>query len=186
MDYMIWLSFYKDVEFSEKAWSKEQFDELSRGDLNDLVLIYNSCMDRLSNEEMKKIAISSNFTNYFYLCSDNVSEFFGKKILDLTFFQTMLASYGRLFKNIQENNSDIPESVLSDPDALMDFAKSKNSEGQGASSKARDSEGGYSRVGATTEDMIDAGVSSKAAKGLHSIAEEKGRALNWQDFATLS
>jgi hypothetical protein len=185
VDYMIWLSFYEDAEFNKKAWSKREFDELSRGDLNDLVLMYNSCMDRLSNEEMKKIAISSNFTNYFYLCADNVSEFFGKKILDLTFFQTMLASYGRLFKNIQENNSDIPESALSDPDAMMDFAKSKNSEGESAASKVRDSEGSYSRVGATTEDMIDAGVSAKGAKDLHDIAKEKGGALGGEDFATM-
>ena len=179
---MIWLSFYKDKKFKKRAWTKESFDELSKGELNNLIGVYNAAISTLSEAKLKKISIMPSFTNYFYLSSENVSEFFGKKILDLTFYQTMLASYGKLFKSIQENNSDIPDSVLGDPDALLDFAKSK-SEGDSAAKKVADSEGGYSRVGATNEDMIDAGVSSSSAKDIHALAKAKGGTLGWQDFA---
>jgi hypothetical protein len=182
MNYMIWLSFYKDKKLKKRAWLKEEFDELSKAELNELVGAYNGAIGSLSDSRLKKISVMSSFTNYFYLASDNVSEFFGKKILDLTFYQTILASYGKLFKNIQENNSDIPDSVMGDPDAMIDFAKSKSESG---SSKAIDTEGGYSRVGATKEDMIDAGVSSSSAKDLHDIAKDKGGNLGWEDFATM-
>jgi len=182
MNYMIWLSFYKDKDFKEKAWEKEGFDDLPRTELNDLVAIYNLKMASLSLDKVKKMAISGFFTNYFYLSSDDIPGFFGKKMLDLTFFQTTLASYGKMFKNIQENNSDIPESISRDPDALLDFAKSKT-EGESASAKVADSDGGYSRVGATNQDMIDAGVSSSSAKDLHQLAKSRGGTLGWQDFA---
>jgi hypothetical protein len=183
MNFMIWLSFYKDKEFCKKAWSKEEFDDLPRPQLNELVNLYNLKMETLSMPKIKKISISPIFTNYFYLSADNVADFFGKKMLHLTFFQTTLASYGRMYKNIQENHSDIPEAILNDPDGLLDFAKSKNSGNE--KSKAVDSEGGYSKVGATKEDMIDAGVSSSTAKDLHDIAKEKGGSLGWEDFATM-
>lgn len=182
MNHMIWLSFYKDKKLKKQAWGKESFDDLPRGELNELIAIYNLKMNSLSVSKIKKISISSTFVNYFYLSADDVSGFYGKKILDLTFFQTTLASYGKMFKNIQENNSDIPDSVVGDPDALIDFAKSK-SEGDSAAKKVADSEGGYSRVGATNEDMIDAGVSSSSAKDIHELAKAKGGTLGWQDFA---
>tara|TARA_B110000495_G_scaffold200108_1_gene214724 strand:+ start:521 stop:1498 length:978 start_codon:yes stop_codon:yes gene_type:complete len=181
MNYSVWLSFYIDEGLTEKAWDKEGFDSMDRADLNELIALYNLKMKEISISNLKKISISAVFSNYFYL-SDSVSDFFGKRILDLTFFQTSLASYGRMFKNIQENNSDIPESVLNDPDALFDFAKSKN-EGADVSSKLRDTEGAYSRVGATKEDMIDSGVSNSKAKDLHALSKEKGKALGWEDFA---
>ena len=181
MNHMIWLSFYTDKKLKTKAWSKEEFDDLPRAKLNELVSIYNLKMAELSPSNIKKISIFGGFVNYFYLSSDNIADFYGKKILELTFFQTTLASYGRMFKNIQENNSDIPDSVLGDPDALIDFAKSK-SKGDSAAKKVADSEGGYSRVGATNEDMIDAGVSSSSAKDIHALAKAKGGTLGWQDF----
>ena len=184
MNYLIWLSFYKDKKFKKRAWGKDDFDSLSRSELNEVVSLYNLKMVELSAERIKKIALSGFFTNYFYLAGDSISDFFGKRILDLTFFQTTLVSYGKMFRNIQENNSDIPDSVLGDPDALMDFAKSKSSS-EGSSSRSTETEGGYSRVGATKEDMIDAGVSSSSAKDLHDIAKEKGGKLGWQDFATM-
>ena len=182
MNYSVWLSFYEDEALTKKAWSKEEFDSLDRGDLNELIALYNLKMQELSISNIKKISISGIFVNYFYLSTESVSDFFGKKILDLTFFQTTLASYGRMFKNIQENNSDIPESVMNDPDALIDYAKSKN-ESKTHSAKVADSEGAYSKVGATKQDMIDAGVSSESAKWLHELAKQKGSALGWQDFA---
>lgn len=182
MNFMIWLSFYKDKEFGQRFWSKEEFDELPRDQINDLVFLYNSVMETLSAEKVKKLSLSPIFTNYFYLSADNVSDFFGKKVLSLTFLQTTLASWGKTFKNVQENNSDIPEGILDDPDALIDFAKSKSSEDSSVR-RPTDSEGGYSRVGATNQDMIDAGVSSSSAKDLHAIAKEKGGTLGWQDFA---
>ena len=72
--------------------------------------------------------------------------------------------------------------MLDDPDALMDYAKSKNQD-QSNAAKVKDSEGAYSRVGATKQDMVDAGVSSSSAKGLHELAKEKGSTLGWEDFA---
>jgi hypothetical protein len=180
MNHLIWLSFYKDSKFKKRAWKREEFDALSRAELSEVVALYNLKMMEISASNIKKIALSGFFTNYFYLTGDNIADFFGKRILDLTFFQTTLVSFGKMFKNIQENNSNIPESVLEDPDSLLDFAKSK-SENEG--SKAIDTEGGYSRVGATKEDMIDAGVSSAGAADLHDLARSKGGQLGWQDFA---
>jgi hypothetical protein len=182
MNYMVWLSFYKDKGFEQKTWSKEEFDDLPRPELNEVISLYNVIMSNLSLSIIKKISISPTFTNYFYLSADDISGFFGCKVLDLTFFQTTLASYGKMYKNIQENNSDIPESVINDPDALLDFAKSKTDD-SGGSKKAANSEGAYSRVGATNQDMVDAGVSSSGAKDLHDLAKAKGGTLSWQDFA---
>jgi hypothetical protein len=183
--FTVWGSLYSNKELSVHLYTKEEFDELSRAQLSDLVRFFNKVSSRFALEHTKRVSVLPTFTSYFNLIEGNMAGFFSRELLDLTFYQTSLLSYGRVFKSIFENYSDIPKGILRDPDAILDYAESQR-ENQGASksSKSNDEHGAYSRMGASNQDMKDAGVSSGEAKDLHAIAKEKGGELSWEDFAT--
>ena len=67
-------------------------------------------------------------TNIFYLCDDNVFNFYGKPVITLTFYKIEIYSYGRYFKSLIQTSEDkIPDHIVEDPDKLIEWAQaSKN------------------------------------------------------------
>lgn len=179
-NYIIQKSFFKDSNLDKPYLSKEDFDELSNGDILVLLNIYNEATEHLEIEKIKRLALSPFFTNYFNLCGENPYEFFSGKVALWTFYQINLINHAKVFKTILDSISDIPEHIKEDPNALMEFANSKSKRDE-YQERGQD-KGGYSVMGATNQDMNKLGIQEKGGVNLHNYASQKGGKLNLQDF----
>lgn len=121
--FFILRSFYKDKEGKTPLFSEDVFDEMEDSEVLEYTILYNKSMKLYNDNSIKKIAVQSFFQNIFYLAED-VYQFWGKPIKDLTIYQAELSSYGRYFKSIIQNSEhEIPDDIRSDPDRLISFTK---------------------------------------------------------------
>lgn len=119
--FCLFYSYYTDNKLQKQKFSQEEFDNLEFEDLFNLTNIYTNNSARFNDTVFKKIAISSFFLNLFILAEDDAYKFYGKPIIQLTFHQTELFSYGKYFKPIiQEYKNKLPADILSDPDKLIE------------------------------------------------------------------
>ena len=142
--------------FEKSLFTDEEFDELESALLNDLATYYHNYHFSLNSEVIKNIALSSVFLNMFYLCENNPQIFYGKSVINLTFHQIDLFSYGKYFKSILSNyQGKIPPNVMSDPDKLIDWIECTNN----AKDIMDDDKGGaLSLMGACREDYEYLGI----------------------------
>ena len=136
---------------------------------------------------IKRIALSGFFLNNFYLCKDNPKIYFGKPVVELTYNQSELFSYGRYFKHILSDmkNKPSPE-IMDDPDKLIEMYNI----GQNSSKMKQSAEDSDAStvVGATKEDLERMGMSSPSEdKGvsLSKEASKKGGKLSMDDLIKL-
>ena len=74
----------------EKLFGAEEFEELEENSLVELIGLYNRSTKKFDSNNLKKISLSPFFTNLFYLCENNAHVFFGKPLVNLTFYQIEL------------------------------------------------------------------------------------------------
>ena len=178
-------SFFKDPELKDPLYSQEEYEHVTTRDVSKLVNTYNKFHERFNDKNIRHLAIQD-FYKIYYSFSENSMDFFGRPILELTNFQLNLIMYTRIFKNIFEQNSDIPEKTQKDPDALLDYANSADKREEAKNKIEQATSGGSSIVGATTEDLEDLGLSNNAGKSLHEAAKEKGGSLSMKDLIDLN
>ena len=183
-DYYISKSFFKDEFFKEPLYSEKEYDELSYTDISKLILIHNQQFNLFSEENIQKLILEEFYFPYMPFCEDSV-QFFGLAVCKLTHNQLKLLLFTRIFKNIFDNNDNIPEKIRKDPQALLDYASSSK---KGKDLIEQDSEkGGASTiVGATKEDYEYMGVDTTKGKSLDQAAKSKGGSLNMQDLMNLA
>lgn len=116
-------SFFLDAKCESRYLTDIMFDDLSQTSMQDLIRAYNAEMETVSDKNIKHLAIQEFFQVYWSLGSENLYNFFGKPIAELTYFQVKLGSYGRMFKNILEKSEGIPDEVKADPDKLLDYVR---------------------------------------------------------------
>lgn len=179
-DYSVYLSFCKTPQL-DPLFTMEAFEELDKGELQQLVMLYNEVMIELSTENIKKIAISPFFVNYFNLTGDSPALFFSGPVSEFTYYQVNLLNYGRVFKSIFDNVPDIPEDVMDDPEKILDYAESTKKTEQ-SRTKAQESDG-YSVVGANEGDLKTMGLKDGTTKSIFDLAKEKGGNLSIKDLA---
>lgn len=123
-DFYIYSNLFEDEKLIQPASALADFDWFTGSELGNLIRDYNVLMDVCSGQNIKKLAMQLFFQEYFGLVGDNLTQFFGKPICQLTFFQVKLLNYGAHFRNIYQNNdvSKFPTNVLEDPDLLSDYA----------------------------------------------------------------
>ncbi len=119
-EYYIYFSLYKDAKLSERLLSEKEFKDLDDDGLGELIQIYNSKISIIDNNIIKKIALSPAFQNRYSQCDDNIFNFYGKPICELSYYQSEIATYGRYFKDIL-SKGNLPFGVKDDPDKLMDW-----------------------------------------------------------------
>jgi hypothetical protein len=182
------LSTYKDEFLEEKKFSNEEFDEFDDKELTYLVTLYNSGTFRFHGNNMQLVALNPIFLNFFYLCDDNAVNFYGKPIVELSFYQAELFGHGVRFKNIlSDTKSRPPDNIAEDPEKLIEWADA-NKNAESHLNRAEESEGGAatSLVGATKEDLEHLGIDTKTEGiSLQKAAEESGGSLNMQDLMKL-
>ena len=185
-EYYVFKTSFKDQDLKKPLFEKEQFEELQEKDIALLIKYYNSVSDKTEEENIKRIALSGFFLNNFYLCDDNPQIYYGKAVLDLTYSQNELFSWGRYFKSIlsEMKNKPHPE-VMDDPDKLIEiYNVGKNSEKARESSQNADA---TTVVGATKEDLERMGMQPPNPNGVNLAAEaaKKGGNLNMEDLIKL-
>ena len=126
-EYQIFKSVYLP-DLTTHLFTAEQFDDLSDIDLVKLVTSFNDKLKPLNEKNLKRIALAGFFLNFFYLCKDNPFTFWGKPVINLTFFQAELFGHAMFFKGILSNSqSRPPVEYMEDPDKLIDWYNSSRS-----------------------------------------------------------
>ena len=191
-EFYMYKSLYKDAKLTKMFFEEEGFEDISFRALNDLMVFYNERTIFHNEWNLKRVALSPFFLNYFYLCDDNPFTFFGKPVVDLTYLQTELFGYARYFKNLLSNCKNEPDKELyENPEKLIEYL-----EGQKMAEKLldkMDSSGKENQastvVGATKEDLKLAGIKSsdnmKGKKTLSEAVAEKGKSLSMEDMIKL-
>ena len=178
-DLTILHSLFRDKDLEILFFSPEDFDELERSDIYDLVSIYNEAFKKLSIENIKLLSLSGMFSNYYSVVEKDPCKMFNKGPLELTFFQLNLLNYAQVFRSIFKNIPNIPDEIKNDPDKLLEFAES-GSKNEAAVRKAQE-KGDPNRtragsmVGATKEDMKKMGMDTSTFVTPASMLEKTGK-----------
>lgn len=162
-DYYIIENLYLDKELSKKFLSADNFDYLLDSDVSKIVEAYNLAILPCSEANIKKLSIQDFFQSYFFLCSDNLHSFYGKPIVDLTFYQIKLGNYAKYFKGIFENHdmSKLPKDVKEDPDKIEQYILTSKESNKAIEQSKGDN---TSLVGATQEDLKALGLDKQVVK----------------------
>jgi len=181
----IYHCFFKDKDFKKKFFTEEEFEELDKFDLSRLYETYNKCLLNLSSDNIKQISIEPFFTSILNLFGSDVSKFFNRGHFDLSYYQINLLNYAKMFLNIFKNQ-EIPEKIRDNAVEIMDYIQDSDKKAQKikASKEKMQASSGYSYMGASREDMKEAGLDVSGAKDLHEIAQEEGKGgdLDMEDF----
>jgi hypothetical protein len=188
-DYYVYISLFKDTKFKDPLFSISEFDEVSENDLMALILHFNKTTRKYSQHNLKRIAISHFFLNNFYLCKDNPFTFYGKPVVELTYHQADLFSFGRYFKHIlSEMKSPLTNEMIEDPDKIIG---QHNIEQNKDSVLKDDGKAGSAStiIGATKEDLEALGVSATEDIGetidLNKAVSEKGGTMSMDELMKL-
>lgn len=149
------LGFFTDAGLTTPLLTREAIDELSDGETESLLFAYIDVINRFSSDTLRKIAVAPFFANYFYLCGDDPTRFFGKPVSHLTLNQVNLLSWGSNFKSLMTQN-EIPKEMQGNPDKIEEFiARSRNM--KSLVNKAGEGDR-VALIGATKEDFKALGV----------------------------
>ena len=158
-DHYILKNIYLDKNFEQPLYEESDFDDLNDDEISGLINSYNLSTECCSDKNIKILSVQDFYQSYFFLCNDDLRSFYGKKIIDLTYFQVRLGNYSKYFKSLLENNdiSKIPENKRNDPDFIEQFITTKTN-----SQKVLDNQKGRNvgLVGASKQDFKDLGITA--------------------------
>lgn len=185
-EHYIFSIVYENVENRKKLYSADEFDELSGQEIDDIVVLYNGVVESFGPQNIKKISLFPPFFNLFSLCDNNIFNFYGKPMLELTFYQTEIFSSAKNFKTILSNSkTPPPQAVLEDPDKLIEWFETGQAAEKQIAKLQKDDDviGGSSLVGAKTSDYEKLGIAN--GEKVVSLSEElkkHGGTMNMKDF----
>lgn len=156
-DFYILSSLFSDANLMIPFLTEEQFDYQTQESMRQIVTTSNRILDPCNDLNMKKLAMQAFFQNLYGLAGDRLTDFFGKPICQLTFYQSSLLQYASRFRAIYLNNdtSKWPKEVLENPDAFIDYAITLEK-----GKKEQESKGAYDA------DTINVGVKESDGKAL--------------------
>ena len=186
IDFYIIKSFYYDTELTIPIFNEETYGELDDKQLKIVIEVYNKAFNIYSEENIKKLVLEDFYFVYFPFAEDSM-KFFGLPVCALTYNQIKLIVFTRVFKSIFENNDNIPESIKSDPEALIDYANSAEKAKQ-KMQEVEDRDGATTLFGATKEDIDQIKQQTGVGKtvSLRDEAVKKGGKLSMDDLMKLS
>lgn len=187
-EHYIFLSMCKNETLNQKYFNSEEFEDLNIPELSEIIEAHNVKTENFKSNFLKKIAVSNFFLNFFYLCEDNPFTFYGKPVVNLTYYQVELFGYGRYFKQIfSDSKTRPPEDVMDDPEAIMEWYESTKNVKKAMDGSKQQSQGGSSLVGATKDDLKRLGIVDQHSDSVNLAKEaaKKGGKLNMQDMMKL-
>lgn len=191
-EYYMFVSLFKDEKLKEKFFKEEDYEELDNKEIAILIKNYNDVNDKFNDKNLKKISLAGYFSNIFYLSNDDPFIFYGRPLVELSFYQIELFSYGKYFKGIFANaKTKPPQYLMNDPDGLIEwFEGSKNvDEVLNKNSKVAQKDNvATSLVGASSEDLKRLGLKKEEDTNTIDLTKEaakKGGKLDMQDLIKL-
>lgn len=173
---MIFSSFYKDKQLTQKFFSEEEFDMMLESEMSDLILVLNGFYVDFAQKQIKRICASPFFMSLFSLAENDPCSFFGRPISQMTILQVNMFSQGRYFKNlIQTHNERVspPSDVFEDPDKMLDWYENITN------TKAMQADG-VSYVGASKEELQK--MAGGSAITVNEFAAKKDNLMTTKDF----
>jgi hypothetical protein len=178
-------TFYKDQDFITPLFTEEEFNQMEQDKVNEIYDIFNEYMINFNADNLKRISLSNFFLNMFHLAPESVTEFYGKSVIYLSFYQIDLMLFGRYFRSVmQEMGDKIPNDVKGDPDKILEYVElNKNYKKMFPDEKVAESQ---TLVGATKEDLAILGMAPTASNSLNRKLKEKGGKLDVFDIESLT
>jgi hypothetical protein len=177
-------SICKDKDLKEKLFTEEELEEFDDNNFYTNIILYNKIMNLFKEDNIKSLGLDYTIQTMIGLTGENLFGFYGKALVYLTKFQSLLLLYGKYFRNIimSEEYAKVPEDIKNNADKLMDwFTAAKNLKER--ASKSNKNSGASFIMGATEKDMeaIDGGKENHT--DLNSMAKEKGGTLGVTELA---
>jgi len=188
-DYYIIKSFYEDCDLKTPLFPEEcDYNNLYSEDVAKFINSYNEAFVMFEELKIQEMILQDFYYIYFPFSDDTVG-FFGKPVCHLTYNQLKLIVYTKIFKNIFEQNSHIPDKIKKDPQALLDYGSISSEAKEKIQDVAESDKDGSTLFGATDEDYEYAGLtkpSEKPGVSLQDAAQKKGGSLSMEDLMQLS
>ena len=178
-DHYVVKSLYKDETLQNTFYSQDNVDEMTRKEMRDIVRVYNDCYSAFSDLNIQKVILQDFYQPYIPFC-ENVQNIFAKPLFELSLNQVKLIIYSRMFKNIFENYTTIPDRIKKDPEKIMDYVSAQ--EKAKDTLKNFDKDGASTIVGAKEEDYEYLGVKGSEANSLSAKLKEKGGKMNMKEL----
>jgi hypothetical protein len=178
-DHYILESLYSDDKLVTKVYNQEDVDEMSRGEMRDIVEKYNKTYSVFDDDNIQKVVLQDFYQPYIPFC-ENVNNMFSKPLFELSVNQVKLVIYSRMFKNVFENYPNIPDRIKTDPAKIIDYVNAQ--EKAKDTLKNIDKEGASTIVGAKKEDYEYLGIQQTEGNSLASILKEKGGKMDMKDL----
>jgi hypothetical protein len=178
-DHYILESLYSDDKLVTKVYNQEDVDEMSRGEMRDIVEKYNKTYSVFDDNNIQKVILQDFYQPYIPFC-ENVNNMFSKPLFELSVNQVKLVIYSRMFKSVFENYPNIPDRIKTDPEKIIDYVHAQ--EKAKDTLKNIDKEGASTIVGAKKEDYEYLGIQQTEGNSLASILKEKGGKMDMKDL----
>ena len=174
---------YDSDQLKNNFYTDEQFGDLETWEVIEISKLQDDVNKRFADSIIQEAVLRPFFSMYLSSC-ENISQFYGKAVIDLTIPQLKVATYGRMFFNIFQNVPDIPDNIKEDPQKLLAFSdshfnKDKNSGG------LRDDADASAVFGATKEDMKSLGGQPNTVSLSDEIKKNDGE-LNMEQMMRLA
>lgn len=182
-DYYIIKCLYKDKKLNEVLYDESQFDDIDLQTLFEIIKEYNAVYKEINDNNIQKIILQEFFNLYMPFCESPL-EFFNKSVCELSYNQLKLLIYARFFRNIFQQNENMPPEIKSDPDKIIDYINANENAKKLRDKNANKDNRAESIVGATKEDLEYLNITKPGQKTL-SLADEakkKGGSLSMEDM----
>lgn len=185
-EYILYISLYKDPELKNKFFETENdFWERDALNLLELFALYKLYLESFSILNLKKIAVAPFFMNIFLLSEDNVYNFYGKSIINLSQYQIDLFSLARGYKNNLIKIGQNPPNNYKSYQELLDWYESNTSLSNIKNNKNLSKEkSGQTYIGATQEELKKIAAIEGASKtiDLNAEADKLGGNLSFNEI----
>lgn len=131
-DYYILNNLFKDKELKVPMFTHDVLDPLSDKEVGHITEQYTASVEPCSDKNIKKLSVQPFFQQYFFVCNNDVSAFFGKPVYLMTNYQVNLANYAMYFKEIasQTDLSNLTPEQRKDPDEIEKYVNLKRNADQ--------------------------------------------------------
>ena len=180
-DHYIVKSLYRNLNLTETYYRQEEVDKMTRNEMTEIVRLYNYSYGVFDDNNIQKVVLQDFFQPYMPFC-ENVNNMFSKPLFELSINQVKLVIYARMFKNIFENYSRIPDRIKTNPEKIIDYVNAQEKAKDRL--KNFDKDGASTLVGAKKEDYEYLGIAQTEENTLSAKLKEKGGKMNMKDLMT--
>ena len=178
-DHYIIRSLYKDKQLTQTYYSEKEVDNMGRTEMTSIVKLYNTAYSAFDDNKIQKVTLQDFYQPYLAFC-ENVQNMFSKPLFELSLNQVKLVIYSRMFKNIFENYTAIPDRIKQDPDKILDYVNAQEKAKDNL--KNMDKDGASTIVGAKKEDYEYLGLKNSSENTLSAKLREKGGKMNMKEL----